>query len=476
MVGSVSSYGKDIVRRVREDSLLWLAFAALLAWMFGLYWSDTLLGLFSLGQLDLLEMRASWLGAEAVALLAALLAAARLLERRAIVVLVAGTSVFAGTVAVLFGPSIAPSDAIRSVGVALTGVGSAGLLLMLGVALARKGAKALLIDVALALLVASLLDSAMLLTSSAARQLVIALLPALSSALLVLALRKDEAKPLPAEGKGAPARINTVRIVALPAIVGLAYGLMQRLAEGSFAMGDGSGNVATIVSFVLSALVIALAALFLDSRKLIKVVCFAAIPVIGIAFVMLPLFAGSREAIQGVCIVGFNSFYFMVWALWSDGREGAELPKRFTLGLFVLVAAECLGSLAGAFVVEAIEGSGATLAVVSLVVVYLLLMAGIFSFDRSTRAVPLPDASPVERVLDDADSWAARFGLSAREQEVFEMLARGRNRAYISKTLVVSDNTTRTHMKNVYRKLGVHSQQELIDLVENRQAGKGKLW
>lgn len=34
------------------------------------------------------------------------------------------------------------------------------------------------------------------------------------------------------------------------------------------------------------------------------------------------------------------------------------------------------------------------------------------------------------------------------------------------KTLLVSVNTAKTHIRNIYAKLGVHSQQELIALVE----------
>lgn len=492
----VSTFGADIVRRVREDAASWLAFAALLAWMFGLYWSNVLLAQLSLGATDLLQMRALWLAAEAVTLATMVLGAARIEARGVPWALGAGASLFAGTVLVLFGPAIVPSDALRLGGVVLTGMGSAALLLLLGISFARKGAKALLIDVALALVAASLLDGCLLLAPPVAQQLALALLPAVAAALFVLAARAGAARTHPAMPgatgmagtPGAAGGFSTVRIVALPAVVGLAYGLMQRLTEGAFAVDDGSGNLVTIVAFALSAVMIALAALFLDSRKLIKVVCFAAIPLIGIAFVMLPLFSGGREAVQGVCIVGFNSFYFMVWALWAGEREGSALPKRFALGLLVLVAAESLGSLLGVFVVRAVEGSGATLAVVSFVVVYLLLMAGILSFDRSMRALQGPaaagsgacDAGAVKvgvpetpaaarfDALGDMERWAARYGLSARECEVFEMLARGRNRAYISKELVVSDNTTRTHMKNVYRKLGVHSQQELIDLVDGK--------
>ncbi len=46
------------------------------------------------------------------------------------------------------------------------------------------------------------------------------------------------------------------------------------------------------------------------------------------------------------------------------------------------------------------------------------------------------------------------------------MLARGRDRAYIEEALVVSRNTVKAHVKHVYAKLGIHSHQELIDLVE----------
>ncbi|WP_270296135.1 hypothetical protein, partial [Eggerthella sinensis] len=74
----VSTFGADIVRRVREDAASWLAFAALLAWMFGLYWSNVLLAQLSLGATDLLQMRALWLAPKPWTLAAMVLGAARI--------------------------------------------------------------------------------------------------------------------------------------------------------------------------------------------------------------------------------------------------------------------------------------------------------------------------------------------------------------------------------------------------------------
>ena len=64
----------------------------------------------------------------------------------------------------------------------------------------------------------------------------------------------------------------------------------------------------------------------------------------------------------------------------------------------------------------------------------------------------------------------ADFGLTAREMDVFGLLARGRTSAYIQKALSISDGTARTHISHIYKKLGVKSQQALLDVVEEAMA------
>ena len=59
------------------------------------------------------------------------------------------------------------------------------------------------------------------------------------------------------------------------------------------------------------------------------------------------------------------------------------------------------------------------------------------------------------------------YGLSAREAEVAELIARGHTVAHIAEPLFVSENTVRTHSKHIYVKLDIHKRQELIALVES---------
>lgn len=64
---------------------------------------------------------------------------------------------------------------------------------------------------------------------------------------------------------------------------------------------------------------------------------------------------------------------------------------------------------------------------------------------------------------------AAEYGLTAREQEVLAMVAKGYTRPLICEKLVIAESTARSHIKHVYQKLDIHSREELYDLVEKRQ-------
>ena len=75
---------------------------------------------------------------------------------------------------------------------------------------------------------------------------------------------------------------------------------------------------------------------------------------------------------------------------------------------------------------------------------------------------------PEETVGRVHDAIVLRYGLSPREREVMELLVRGYSTDRIGKDLHISYHTVKTHVYHIYQKVGVHAQQELIDLVEER--------
>lgn len=65
------------------------------------------------------------------------------------------------------------------------------------------------------------------------------------------------------------------------------------------------------------------------------------------------------------------------------------------------------------------------------------------------------------------DEFVLGKGLTPREKEIAFLLAKGRNGQFIQDRLVISRNTAKTHIRHIYQKLDVYSQQELIDLYES---------
>ena len=62
------------------------------------------------------------------------------------------------------------------------------------------------------------------------------------------------------------------------------------------------------------------------------------------------------------------------------------------------------------------------------------------------------------------------YGLSSREAEVMELIARGYTGPAIAEMLFISENTMRTHNKRIYAKLEIHKKQELLELIESYDA------
>jgi len=57
---------------------------------------------------------------------------------------------------------------------------------------------------------------------------------------------------------------------------------------------------------------------------------------------------------------------------------------------------------------------------------------------------------------------ALRLGLSQRELQILELIVDGKSNREIAETIYLSLDTVKSHMKNVYQKLGVHSRTQAV--------------
>lgn len=61
------------------------------------------------------------------------------------------------------------------------------------------------------------------------------------------------------------------------------------------------------------------------------------------------------------------------------------------------------------------------------------------------------------------EAFGVKWGMSKREMDVLDLLVKGRNTQYISEQLFIAPGTAKTHVYNIYRKIGVHTKMELLD-------------
>ena len=71
-----------------------------------------------------------------------------------------------------------------------------------------------------------------------------------------------------------------------------------------------------------------------------------------------------------------------------------------------------------------------------------------------------------QRFQDRCRAVIERYHLTEREGEIMIMFAKGRNLPYVQEELCLSKSTVSTHRQHIYQKLGVHSAQEMIDLIQ----------
>lgn len=255
-----------------------------------------------------------------------------------------------------------------------------------------------------------------------------------------------------------------------------------RVAFGcSLRFGEVEG--APLSSFASIIPVAAIVAIVLFSKRKTKLsldfVVRVSVLLVVAGFLFMPLgFATAKRASVAMLSMGNTLFDMVAWlALIAVAvRNSRAAVATFAWGRGVSGLGSIVGAAIGVFANDlSSQGSqyfSSFAAVLALAfVAYALFGLYKFSFEEVVEGVvPTQDVAveiPKPTFDDRCAEIAEQFGLTTRELEVFKMLARGRDRTYIQEQLVISRNTVKSHVKHIYTKLDVHSQQDLIDLIQN---------
>lgn len=411
-------------------------------------------------------------GAFALAAAAACRTAARLLERWGRALLLACG--LCASLLLIVG-SLGGNDALL-----LAGLCSGGLTLALfrlewgrvwgGMDKAEAG-----LHTALSFALAFAVVLALKLLPPAATYAVLPLLPVVSVACLVRARRcwrVDE------DGGAHEASAPTRSFIPLALSI-FAFVFASVVLRGVYAGGAGASWVAQWQSTAVDgsvALLFTVLYLVFKDMDVVRVYRWV-LPLMAVGYTLAPLLPDAHQ-IAGpmLAAIGYGLFDLLSWIVMAryvhDGR--ADAMRVFGLGVGATMAGRACGTAVGAVLEGLVEAGLVAFSSISLVMVFLLIVVcALVLPERSLGALAAGGfsdgaAAPACTGEDPCDVLAQAGGLTPRETDVLHLLARGRNAQVIGRELSIATGTVQAHVKHVYAKLGVHTQQELIDLVEGR--------
>lgn len=374
----------------------------------------------------------------------------------------------------------------------LSGVFTALFLMNFGIALALLDLKRSIVAVALGYVVSTVLFFVFLFFEPLSATLFCASMGPVAGAFLyfgasTLGLSKTpHTNPLPEQAVPTdPAERKELRDLVLAfalcmLVTGLAYELSRTIyvQMGSYASGEvanyaimqGLASTVTVLGSVGAAL-----ALIASKGTRGPQVCYR----LTICFLILGvLLLPTSLVFPGVpaflpLAVNIGSFQCLGMVMWILIAGTCRRYLGTCLRTFAFVrAAWAAGPLAGMLVGRALwrsEGFGLEPVFVATVIcVMAVVVVNNFIFTEGVLAKAL-NIMPLERKQRFQERCRAvieRYGLTEREGEIMIMFAKGRNLPYVQEELCLSKSTVSTHRQHIYQKLGVHSAQEMIDLIQ----------
>jgi DNA-binding CsgD family transcriptional regulator len=225
---------------------------------------------------------------------------------------------------------------------------------------------------------------------------------------------------------------------------------------------------------VLTCLMVAVI-LFIVKRALaFEFLIFICFLVQATATLMLPFIAG----VDGSSVVATSlnaaatllcQIIFVFLVLQHNPHTGASAtydPMRALLAVLMTGATGIPSIIIGAAVYRYLGLNSSAIAIAAIIIIYIIfLVFGVLTQKRKRVEHVLTGRFQSEAELADYRSQilAREYpSLSVRELEVLALLLRGRSAPGIAETLYISENTAKSHIQHIYKKMGISSRKELL--------------
>lgn len=191
--------------------------------------------------------------------------------------------------------------------------------------------------------------------------------------------------------------------------------------------------------------------------------------IIASVMVVLTLESGNQQYEALVIGVSWAFFRIFTWTLWCSIALRSHAPAAcvFAIGQFSLTFCSTAAQFASDSLLPfaSIPLPMTISAIIALAVgtsAFVMSESDIKRFFERRKSSKKKAADEEEAIAHCIRQATQDCSLSNREAEIAALVMRDKNNAVIEELLCITESTLRTHLRNIYGKMSVHSRQELI--------------
>ncbi|MCD8317006.1 MAG: LuxR family transcriptional regulator [Eggerthellaceae bacterium] len=225
---------------------------------------------------------------------------------------------------------------------------------------------------------------------------------------------------------------------------------------------------------IIGAFLIAMAMLNVNNAKMPRLCYLVLGCALALNVTLLPLpaiYNVSAGLTYAINLALYNCFAFFIWIILAALCRKFSQTKVRTFAYIRAgwAAGPLVGLLVGRFIFHNYAMTPMLLYPIMIIALaaVLIAMGGVFNEHVLLEGMSIIPLERRQRFRDKIRYLIRKYGLTDREGEVMTLFAMGNNLAYIQEELHLSKSTVSTHRQHIYQKLGIHSHQELLDLLRD---------
>lgn len=275
------------------------------------------------------------------------------------------------------------------------------------------------------------------------------------------------------EGAEIPSHSSKINFEILPlnllaAAVGLSLGLVRSMIF--VAIDDSAHYIFFIISLVIAgALLLITTAVFTSKRSLLYL--YIGVSVIVTSLLLFSFSFRNIAIVESLHSTGFYYFNALFWILCASFARRCTSPVKALASSFALYQIFQMGGGVFGSLIMANDQLNSIIEIsnVFTIVIYLFLLASIFvliknAYNSNNHFV---NTTPTTKTIEQCcKEIITSKNLTKREEEVLLLIINGRDRGFIAETLNISKETVKTHTSHIYAKLGIHTKQDLLTLIQ----------